>query len=352
MEEFLKKINTAKHEIILPLDSQSRIRGSLLQYMRKNPVAETTVSRYSNFKFFGNLFLKPLPAFSAIILLFVILGSGTAFAASGANPGDQLFPLKLAIENARIGLTFNADAKADLQMNLANQRLEETAEVSGKGNLNSNVKDRIESNFQRHANAVAARITKLQEQGNIQDADDLLTKFDQSLEAHQAILARLEVINKENKDNLESVEAKVNLVINNLNKTQTINEDKANNSNEKSATGRINAAKNIINSTGNFIEAKNARGGTATKDKLDRAGQLLQQAQSELKAGQWSQAFISANQAIQSAHQAKDTIQGTVKGDSDSKFPTNYNNNFSPPTGEGINSQINEDNNSHLELGQ
>jgi hypothetical protein len=68
--------------------------------------------------------MKPAIALMAILLL---LGSafGVSQAAAGSLPGDALYNLKLATEDARVALTSDPQASADLNLALVEERLDE-----------------------------------------------------------------------------------------------------------------------------------------------------------------------------------------------------------------------------------
>jgi predicted nucleic acid-binding Zn-ribbon protein len=67
------------------------------------------------------------------IATFVLaLGSGLAVvkAAQGSLPGDRLFPVKLALERAELGITFDQAAKTKLQGEITGKRADELTEVA------------------------------------------------------------------------------------------------------------------------------------------------------------------------------------------------------------------------------
>jgi hypothetical protein len=60
-------------------------------------------------------------------------GGGVAAAAQHALPGDALYPVKVAMEDARLALVRDAGARGERQLSLAAQRAEEAALVVGDG---------------------------------------------------------------------------------------------------------------------------------------------------------------------------------------------------------------------------
>jgi hypothetical protein len=66
-------------------------------------------------------------------LALVGASAGLAAAAQSALPGDALYPLKRAIENAHTGLSMNDEAKGSSLLSSAQDRLEELTRLSARG---------------------------------------------------------------------------------------------------------------------------------------------------------------------------------------------------------------------------
>lgn len=72
----------------------------------------------------GSLFNKPLPAFVAFVLLFLVLGGGTVTASNGALPGNPLYAVKRANERIHLVLSDPADQPALLIHHAEQRRIE------------------------------------------------------------------------------------------------------------------------------------------------------------------------------------------------------------------------------------
>lgn len=66
------------------------------------------------------------------LLIIISLGIGTAVAALQSVPGDAIYPLKKVVENIELNLTTDRNAKANLQIQFANNRLDELTQVLEK----------------------------------------------------------------------------------------------------------------------------------------------------------------------------------------------------------------------------
>ncbi|UCG09971.1 MAG: hypothetical protein JSW30_04360 [Dehalococcoidia bacterium] len=69
----------------------------------------------------------------AIGLAFLLAGSGTVAAAGNSMPDSPLYPVKLATEQAQLGLTFSDIGKAKLYVELADKRVAEIAYMVNQG---------------------------------------------------------------------------------------------------------------------------------------------------------------------------------------------------------------------------
>ena len=69
----------------------------------------------------------------AVILILVLLGSGTIATASNSMPDGTLYPVKLATEQTWLRLTTSAIDKAELHARLADERVAEIIYMASKG---------------------------------------------------------------------------------------------------------------------------------------------------------------------------------------------------------------------------
>jgi hypothetical protein len=69
----------------------------------------------------------------AIVLVLVLAGGGTVFAAGGSMPDSPLYPVKLATEQVELTLTLSRLGKARLCAELADKRVAEIAYMADKG---------------------------------------------------------------------------------------------------------------------------------------------------------------------------------------------------------------------------
>jgi hypothetical protein len=69
----------------------------------------------------------------AVVLILVLAGGSTVFAAGSSMPDSPLYSVKLATEQVRLSLTFSQMGKARLCAELADRRVDEIAYMADKG---------------------------------------------------------------------------------------------------------------------------------------------------------------------------------------------------------------------------
>ena len=104
---------------------------------------KSVFSRYSGqwFKNIGNLLvgkentdMKLLPRLAIYGLMTVLIaGFFTVNASASSLPGDSLYGLKLGMERAQLALTFNDDARLELEGEFEDERLDEVGALLGEG---------------------------------------------------------------------------------------------------------------------------------------------------------------------------------------------------------------------------
>jgi hypothetical protein len=107
----------------------------------------------SPYFFFNVQFVRITAAF----LVFVLVGSGTTYAAQGALPGDLLYPVKISLnENVELALATSDEAKIQTEVRLAERRVAEAQALDEKGRLDATTTLEIEQEFDRHASRALA----------------------------------------------------------------------------------------------------------------------------------------------------------------------------------------------------
>ena len=126
------------------------------------------------------------PAFAAgLAALVLIVGAGSA--AANSLPGDAAFPLKRAIEEVRVALTFDDVERVRVLAEIADQRLSELEKVASRDDKSPTASD-------EYAQAVArfrAAVDALQQAAPEEKSEAAQNVADAAREKHEFILERL-----------------------------------------------------------------------------------------------------------------------------------------------------------------
>ncbi|MDP3697722.1 MAG: DUF5667 domain-containing protein [Candidatus Taylorbacteria bacterium] len=220
-EQFTKGIKNMN----LTVEEKSVIRQSVLNFISRNPVssvAPTMVPILPKFLIWLSrlidrgfsmlkaseqnrgltIGLRPIGAILLIMVIFV--GGGVAVGAEKSLPGDILYPVKVGLsEEVRGWLSVSEESKANWEVERAQRRLEEAETLASEGSLDIETREKIEANFEAHAERVKERIVKFESKENFKAAADVSSKFETSLKAHHKILNRLTAETAETKDEVK-----------------------------------------------------------------------------------------------------------------------------------------------------
>jgi len=104
----------------------------------------------------------------SVILVFLVAGTGTVAASTGSMPDDTLYPVKLATERARLGLTRGDIKKARVNVRLADRRVKEIVYLARKGD--SRRLDKALLRLEGHMEAIEQVIEANADRPKVQEA--------------------------------------------------------------------------------------------------------------------------------------------------------------------------------------
>ncbi len=190
---------------------------------------------------------------TALILIALLAGGGTSFAAQGAVPGDALYSIKVGVnEEFRSMLAVSNEAEARLQAALMEERLEEAEALAARGELTAEAAADIAVRMNAHASDANERSEQAEADGDYEAAASVRTSLQGTLTSYTQILSSLNVngSNTGTANLLGDIDAIINTT------------------NEAQATATVNTS----------VEADARAGVEAT---LDVAGDLLEKARAE-----------------------------------------------------------------------
>lgn len=316
-----EKLMVSVRDIRLSEEEKARGRAHLREFMTMTPIRGVESTRTKEQPFFAVMhnFLikrKTMPIFG-LILAMMLAGTGVTYAAEDAVPGDTLYPVKVHVnENIGNAFAFSEERKAKWEARLAERRLEEAEKLAAKGELDPEVRQRLEERFTYHADRVHERIERLGERFGPEMKARLSSRFEASLKAHGRILSRIaetiEVTEGENEteelagtveeeaDDIEEIREQAEDEVD----TKVARPDK-----ERAVQGRLKATEKKITEVASFIDKKESDIGedaaNAAREALTDADDLVQQALGLAEEGEYGDAFRLMQKAHRLANHAK-----------------------------------------------
>jgi len=155
------------------------------EYMAHKPLPQEYYS-VSIQRFSFSWIHRPLAAALALVFIF---GGGVSFAAEGALPGDALYSVKTNVnETVKVALATDTEAKANVQMQLAERRIEEAAALAAENRLDTETQTALAAAFEAHASNATQEVATIDEEDS-SAAAEMTSRFETRLAAHEEVLA-------------------------------------------------------------------------------------------------------------------------------------------------------------------
>lgn len=304
LEEMLRSLKS----VSLSETEKSSMRGNLINFMQSDvriadqprPKAQSQLlTVLLNFRF--------MPIALGVMIL---LGSGVSFAAEGSLPGEILYPVKSFNEKARVVLALSGEAKAEYESKFAVRRLEEAEKLMASGSLNAEHRADLEARFEAHAEKVKAHVEEVKNKKNFEAAAEISGRLESSLNAHGRVLsfliqsedesaglisAKVKIKGETAKDQRESAEVEISA--------------NANVDLEVPVRQKVASVKHKIEEVKNFIDKKRdsvrAEILVEVDAKVALAASKVIEAEAQIQAGSFKEAFLSLQEAHRVAMEAK-----------------------------------------------
>ena len=215
-----KNIFDAATGVHLTEKERAVIRRAISAYVLEHPKQSEDEREPEHRAWFvsWNMLSRPLPA--ALLSMFLISAGGSvSFAAERSLPGDTLYPVKISFnENIQLALAFSDEAKAELEAERVERRLQEAEVLMQRSSFTQQARVDAEERFDVQAKRARSRISNLEENGKLQAAAELSSNFEAALRVHGRILGNLAAI-------ASSTDASEHNEIENLRRTVSTEED-------------------------------------------------------------------------------------------------------------------------------
>lgn len=190
--------------------SRTRMRETLLTYSTFHNVSPAvrkgTVRRSKESGIKGNKFAlfiqSKISSMTALLIIALLIGGGTSYAAESALPGQVLYSIKTNVnEPIESALAISSKSEAQLQAKLTHTRLTEAETLAANGTLTakiaSDLGNRVKAHYER-AIAEIERMSTKERESDIYEASYLRAKLNSELSVSGAVLAQLDSGNSAN----------------------------------------------------------------------------------------------------------------------------------------------------------
>jgi len=177
---------------------ESHARNRLQAKLKPHDVAHASSavrideSRLTNRRkgFFRGGFVPRLA--TAALLLLIVVGGGisVAYAAGGAAPGDFLYRFDTAMEAVQLAFAPDKGRRARIELQFADERLEEIVQLITRGGPPENVQIAANS-YGQTVQAASKDLAALAAAGESEEVSDLALIFYESLSVHGQVLEEL-----------------------------------------------------------------------------------------------------------------------------------------------------------------
>lgn len=188
MNDITKHIRKAADDIRLSEKERARLAHVVHEYMAMKPLPASTYQSASMTWFSLSWIKQPIAA--ALALVFIFTGS-VSFAAESALPGDVLYTIKKGInESVKVALATGAEARVDVQIELAERRIAEASALAAEDRLDDATQESLATAFESHTESAKIIMEEI-------DADDssaaaeISSSFETRLRAREEILAQI-----------------------------------------------------------------------------------------------------------------------------------------------------------------
>ncbi len=211
MSEKFNKIIDGIKSISLSTEEKKRLWHNVDAYVLNNPVVEAPVIRRVNHGKLSPFFFhtQRIAVFSLVAVM--VLGGSTSIAAQTALPNDALYSIKVNVnEEVRSWFSFGAESKAYYETKRAGERLDEAQKLAVMGKLDTQAKEKIQTNLKKHVENVQKQIATIEANNDLKVAIDVSENFENSLKEHTKSLTKIEQEQKtENKVAVAQTKEKV-----------------------------------------------------------------------------------------------------------------------------------------------
>jgi hypothetical protein len=188
MKHRLELLHRQSRSTALQDEERQALRESLMSYMDRVPVKDREVVVAS-----GRRITKGMWAAISLLVL-ILVGGGVAYAAESAMPGHTLYSFKRDINEKVLSfITVTPERKAELDVTLANRRLEEAEYLQDRSELSTEIKTMLMTDLGLQIQGFGQHLQELNKKNNTNTATEISNKLESTFKAHAGVLPLLSI---------------------------------------------------------------------------------------------------------------------------------------------------------------
>ncbi len=205
MTKLKKQLTKATEHIAFDTKEKEKLHDYLVAYMEYKPIRNDIVSadnsqKSKSFSIFS--YFHP-HHFSGAFMIAVLVATstfGVSYAANDALPGDLLYGVKVNInEEVKTAFMSSGRSRIEWERKRAEMRLSEATKLASEGRLDAEKKEEVSKLFAEHTHAVVEQVLATEKTDPVLAAE-MSSEFEDSLDTHEVVLARLAVEDNDTPD--------------------------------------------------------------------------------------------------------------------------------------------------------
>jgi len=200
MEKLYEQFKKATKSISLTREEKVAMREKLVLYMEYKPIRDAFSAPERSFiERFSMPFFRAHHFSGAFLIAAVVASStfGVSFAAEDSLPGDLLYNIKVNInEEIKTAFLSSEESRITWERERAERRLVEASQLEAEGRLDDEKQQKVSELFAEHTSAMVEQVRAVEESDPV-FAAEMSSMLEDSLDAHEAVLARL-IVEQEN----------------------------------------------------------------------------------------------------------------------------------------------------------
>lgn len=171
-QDIFNTVTNKAKEFVLSEKEKTMLFRAVDLHVSQHPIEKSLpqTSRFNDIRWWSYISTHYSQAMSFALVLFVVLGTGTSYAAQRSLPGDLLYAVKIGINEQLHSFVLSDVKKTLFEADRAAERLKEAQVLAVRGELTDDLKVKIENEFDSHVAAVQQKTEEYAEKGEYSKA--------------------------------------------------------------------------------------------------------------------------------------------------------------------------------------